>query len=488
MLAAAVPFYPAAQDDAVVSITAALRARRFQQALDQARAARRASPKEVRILVLEGMALTGLRKDADALTVLKTAMEMAPDYVPALEAAVEIEYRQGKPEATAHLQRLLVLHPGEPTAHAMLGALAWKHSDCGSAVQHFGQAGAAIAAQPDALREFGACLVKMKRPEEAAGVFRQLMAVRPDDRRARYSLAVALMDAARFRDAIAALEPLTGASHPDPHPDPIALELTSTAHEALGETPQAVAVLRQAVLLDPRNVNLYLDFASLSFTHQSFEVGIDMIDAGLTQIPDSGALYLARGVLYVQLAEYAKADADFDQAERLNPDRALGSAARGLSQIQQNNLDQALVTVRSQLKVTPNDEFLHYVLAELLSRQGAQPGSPEFQQALDAAREAVRLKPDFVLARDVLSRLYLQAGEVEPAIEQCRLVLRDNPSDEMALYRLIRALQSSGRPDVPAEVPALLKRFTALRNEARRREAQESQYRLVEDKPAGAGK
>jgi tetratricopeptide (TPR) repeat protein len=464
-------------EDAVPSITTALRAGNFQQALDQARAARRTAPKDLRIVVLEGMALTGLRKDGEALAVLQRALETSPDYVPAIEAAVEIEYRLEKPQAAAHLQRLLVLRPGEPTAHAMLGALAWKRGDCPAAVLHFGQATTAIATQSDALGEFGACLVKLKRPEEGAGIFGKLVSLRPGDRRARYSLAVSLMDAARFREAIAALEPLAGAQNADP----VALELTSGAHEALGETPQAVALLRQAVLLDPRNVNLYLDFASLSFTHQSFQVGIDTINAGLTQLPDAGALYLARGVLYVQLGEYAKADADFDKAERLDPNRALGSAARGLAQTQQNNLDEALVTVRARLKVNPKDAFLHYVLAELLSRQGALPGSTEFRQALDAANDAVRLKPDFALARDVLSRLYLQAGDVDKAIEQCRLALRDSPSDEMALYRLIRALQSSERPDAKADVPALLKRFTAMREEARRREAQQGKYRLVED-------
>jgi tetratricopeptide (TPR) repeat protein len=482
LLAAAAPSYPANEDEAVRSITTALRAKHFQDALNLARTARRASPNEVRILVLEGMALTGLHKDTDALVVLKTAMQISPDYVPAIEAAAEIAYRQGHPEATALLQRLVALRPAEPTAHAMLGALAWKQSDCAAAVQHFSLAKTTIAGQPDALREFGACLVKLKRSQEAAAVFRQLIVLRPDDRRARYSLAISLIDSASYRDAIAALEPLVGPRNPDP----IALELVSNAHEALGETPQAVAVLRQAVLLDPRDLNLYLDFASLSFTHQSFQVGIDVITAGLTQLPDAGALYLARGVLYVQLAEYAKADADFDKAERLDPNRALGSVARGLSQIQQNNLDQALVTVRSQLKVSPKDEFLYYVLAELLSRQGAQPGSPEFQQAVDAALEAVRLKPEFVLARDVLSRLYVQAGDLDKAIEHCRLALRDDPLDEMALYRLIRALQSSGRPDAAAEVPALLKRFSALREEGRQREALESKYRLVEGAPASA--
>ncbi len=469
-------------DEAVGAIAAALRARHFQEALHLARAARDRSPNEVRILVLEGMAWSGLHQDAEALAVFRSAIALSPDYVPALAAAAQIEYREGKPEATAHLEHLLALRPEEPTAHAMLGALAWKKSDCATAVKHFQQAQAVIASQPDALREYGSCLVKRKQPEEAADVFRKLIALRPEDRRARYTLAVALIDGTRFRDAIAALDPLTNGKNPDP----IALDLVSTAHEALGETPQAVAALRQAILLDPRNPDFYLDFASLSFTHQSFQVGIDMIAAGLTQLPRSAPLYVARGVLYVQLAEYAKADADFDRAEQLDPDRALGSVARGLSQIQQNNLDEALVTVRSQLKTNANDPFPHYVLAELLSRQGAQPGSPEFQQAVDAARQAVRLKPDFFLARDVLSRLYLQAGEAQKAIEQCRLALRDNPSDETALYRLIRALQSTGRPEAQAEVPALLKRFTALREEARKRQAQETAWRLVEADPAAS--
>jgi tetratricopeptide (TPR) repeat protein len=479
VLLCALSAFAATTDEAVRSITAALRANRFQSAFEQARAARQTAPNEVRLVLLEGMALTGLHRDDEALKVLQTAVEIAPEYVPALEALAEIEYRQGRPEADNHLQRLLKLRPGETTAHAMLGALAWKQSNCAAAVEHYSQAKALIATRADALREFGACLVKLRRPDEAADVFRRLLALQRDDRRATYSLAVAQLDGGRFRETVALLQPLASSTPPDP----VALELTATAHEALGETPEAVAALRKAVLADPKNVNLYLDVASLSFTHQSFQVGIDMLNAGLTQAPASGALYLARGVLYVQLADFAKADADFDRAERLDPSRSLGSAARGLSQIQQNNLDDALATIHAQLKVNPNDHFLHYVLAELLSRRGAEPGTPEFQQAIAAAREALRLKPDFVPARDVLSRFYLQSGESEKAIEQCRLALRDNPSDEMALYRLIRATQAGGSQEAKAEIPALLKRLNAVREEAREREAQVTKYRLVDETP-----
>jgi tetratricopeptide (TPR) repeat protein len=203
-----------------------------------------------------------------------------------------------------------------------------------------------------------------------------------------------------------------------------------------------------------------------------------MIDSGLKRSPKSAELYLARGVLDVQLAKYDEADADFATAERIDPRQAYGSLARGLSQIQQSDFDSALVTVREQLKTRRNDEFLYYLLAEILTSQGAQVGSPEFQEAIRAASRAVELKPDFALARDVLSRLYLESGQTERAIEQCRLALRDDPLDATALYRLIRSLQKSGKAS-DAEIQALLKRFNEVREQLNRKEDEEARYKLL---------
>ena len=51
------------------------------------------------------------------------------------------------------------------------------------------------------------------------------------------------------------------------------LELASAAYENAHDTEKAVETLRQAILLEPKNVQLYVDFAALSATHQSFQVG-----------------------------------------------------------------------------------------------------------------------------------------------------------------------------------------------------------------------
>lgn len=465
--------------DPVSQIASEIRGRHFDRAVELAEAALADRPKDVRILTMEAIALAGLGKDQKALAAYHKALEISPNYVAALAGAAELEYKSGSEAAVPLLDRLLKLQPENGTAHGMRAAMAWKAKDCATAVVHFGLAGDAISSKTEALQEYGACLVRLGRPGDAAPVFRRLVALDPNDRRARYRLAAAQLMAKSFADAIETLQPdLEGQA-----PDPEALDLAASAWEELGDTPRAVAALRQAIVLAPDNPKFYVDFASLSLIHKSFQVGVDMVDAGLKRLPEAAPLYIARGVLNVQLARYDEADSDFASAERLDPREAYGGVARGLAQVQQNDFEKALVTVREKLKARRNDEYLYYLLAEILSSQGAQPGSAEFKEAVAAASRAVALKPDFALARDVLSRLYLAAGDIDHAIEQCRLALRDNPLDATALYRLIRALQKSDRPGAADEAKSLLQRFNQVREELSKQEAAESRYKLVEAAP-----
>jgi tetratricopeptide (TPR) repeat protein len=466
------------------SIASAIRAKRYDRALELARQALKAAPNDVQVLTLEALAWKELGQDQQALAAFRQALKLSPDYLAALEGAAQLEYAAGSDRAIPLLDRLLKFRPNEPTAHAMRAVMAWKHRDCEAAVLHFEQSRSVIASQPDALKEFGICLVRLKQTEAAAEVFRQLVAKDPTDRRARYSLASVEMMAQRHQAALDSLRPLiTGAD-----PDPEALALASSAYEAMGDTPNAVSALRSAIVGDPRNAGYYLDFASLSLAHRSYEAGIQMIDAGLKLSPGSPKLRLARGILYVQTGQIDKADADLAASERLDPDQPTTAAARVLKNLQQNNMEEALQAVREEMAGRPNDGFLYYLLAEVLNWQGPPAGTPEFQKALDAALAAVRLQPGLTLARNLLSRLYLDNGQVNLAIEQCRLVLRDNPQDPVALYRLMRALKNTGNPEDAKQIPEVLRKFNEARQIASQREAQENRYKLVEETTSGAVK
>ena len=198
---------------------------------------------------------------------------------------------------------------------------------------------------------------------------------------------------------------------------------------------------------------------------------------GIGLQPKAASLYFARGVLFVQLAEYEKAQADFESAYALDPSQSLSAAAQGLAAVQQNNLDQALSGVEEKLVHSPSDPILLYLRADILVQKGAERGSPEFQTAMRSAKRAVALRPTLGPARGVLAKLYLQAEQYPEAVAQSKKALEIDPKDQAALYHLIQALRKTGRT---SEIPELLKRLALLRQDATKEEREQYRYKLVE--------
>jgi tetratricopeptide (TPR) repeat protein len=356
----------------------------------------------------------------------------------------------------------------------MLAVLEYQQGNCAAAVAHFEEAGTLFDSKTSALHAYAICLVKLKQPDKAARVLQRALFLNPDDRRERRLLASVQLMAHQSQDALITLGPLLEGSNEEVE----TLELAATAYEENKDTPQAVTTLRQAILLDQKNVNLYVDFANISSAHDSFQVGIDVVSDGIGQLPRAVPLYLARGVLYVQLAQYDKAEADFETAHTLDPRQSLSSAAQGLLAVQEDDVNRALATVRAKLAQRPKDAPLLYLQADFLSQKGVEPGTPEFQLAMHSAKEAVALQPTLSGARTVLAKLYLQEGKYPEAIEQCRKALERDPKNQTALYHLIQALRKA---EDKREIPNLLKQLALLRKQAAREESERNQYKLVEE-------
>lgn len=459
---------------AVQSTVEALRDDDYAKALTLSEALTSTNPHDPRAWTLKGMALAGLGRTQEALIAFHRGLASDPNYVAALEGAAQIEYHAGSPEARKLLEKLVGLDPHDQTAHAMLGALAFQRKDCGTAITHFEKSPQVISASPSALVEFGTCLLRVNQPEDAIPVFRRLEQVQSDDWHARYNLGLVLFLAHHYSEAAQTLQPLTdGAS-----PNASALNLLASVYEANQQTPEAVAALQRAIQLAPREVNNYLDLAALSLDHGSFQVGVDVLNAALRIVPDSPDLHIARGVLYVQMGQFNEADADFQKADTLEPTQNLSILARGISLVQENELGRSLETLRERLKKAPNDPMLNYLLAEVLIRKGIQPGTAELQEAKAAAQCAVRSKPDFALAYDVLSVVYLRAGQTSQAIDASRHALKADPEDSTAIYHLIVGLRKEGDT---RELPQLVKKMAEMSTAARERTAAVNRYKLVEE-------
>ena len=462
--------------DTLAKIISALRAGNYLEAKRLSEMQLEESPTDARLWTLNGFALVHLGDSTGALTAYRRALQISPAYLPALEGAAEIEYKSGSQSAVPLLKQIVNTHPADKTSHAMLAGLAFKRHDCNAAAHEFEQSEPLIDSQLSALQEYGSCLVKLGKTEEAIPVFDRITRLEAGNEGARYNLAVVQSLAGRYTDVIQTLSPVAAAAT-----DPDALDLLAEAYEANSDTPRAVETLRRAIVANPDNARFYVDFADICMVHASYKVGIDMLNAGLKRLPDSAALYLARGILYIQLGEYDKSESDFVKAEQLDPKARTAMAARSMAALQENDLGKAEATIRERLKRQPDDAFLEYLLAETLAQRGAVPGTPRFGEAVAAARKATELQPDFVLARDVLGRLYLEEGNISGAIEQSRLAVRADPTDQTALYHLILALRRGNQKE---EIPKLTKRLGELREQARRKEANERKYALVEQSAA----
>ncbi len=443
--------------DSTTPIIAALRTGDFDEALQKSSEALKRYPRDYRLWTLRGMAFSGKREMASALSAYQHALRLAPAYLPALEGAAQIEYQQGSERAEPLLLRVLALRPDDPTTHAMLASLDFRGNQCADAVPHFQQAAAVLEAQPVLLTEFASCLTALDRDQDAIPILQRVLTLDPSRPSARYNLALAQWNAGHTPDAIETIEPLLE-SNPD---DEDVLTLGADIYESNNDTPRAVELLRHAILANPRKVEAYLQFSTLSYNHASFQVGIDMLAAGLTRLPNDPRLYLARAVLYSEKGDYAKATEDFDTVNRLDPNLAIADVAEGLSQSEQHKSKAALASFREAARAHPNDAFAQYLLAETLSEQQTRPGTAEYAEAVSAARRAADLNPRMSSALDLLSTLFLRAGHAQEAINYSRKALSINPNDQQALYHLMLALRKTDQRD---EVPAILKRLIAARN------------------------
>jgi tetratricopeptide (TPR) repeat protein len=438
----------------------------------------RANPQSYKVWTLRAVALEQSGKPEEALAAYRHALKLSPDYLPALEGAAQLQYKANSAQALPLLRHIVVLQPSNSTAHAMLGVIEFRQLSFAPAANDFEAAESVLGSQPAALMAYGICLAHLNRVPEAVARFQQILVLRPSDAAARLDLALIQWHAGAGADALATLQPALESEARDSR----VLRLAAAIHEANNETPQAIELLRSAIAANPDDADNYVEFATLSFAHGSYAVGIDIVNLGLTRLPNAATLYMARGVLYGQNGDFDKAMADFEHAHALDPTSSMAASAEGIAQSQRHNHEEALENFRRQVREHPKDAFAFYLLAEALSwspPDAKQEGTRDsLNEAISAATKSTELDPHLAQAYDLLGSLYLQADQPERAVKACRTVLAIAPKDQQAVYTLILALRKTGARE---ELKGLVKTLTDLRKAEQTENSVKNRYgQLVE--------
>jgi len=346
--------------------------------------------------------------------------------------------------------------------------LSFQHGDCAGAIEHFERSLPLVEKSVEAQRELGACLFSQGEQQKAVEVFQRIAQQDPSEKNL-LQLAFVEWKSKDLDGALSTLQPLLTSN-----PDSKAFSLAAQIAEEKGDTPRAVEWLRAALLQDPSNVANYLLFAAISFNHASYQVGIDVVDSGIRQSPDAAKLYLARGVLQVQLSHYGEAVVDFEKAHALDPKLSFVADAMGMIRSQQHDWAGSLEIFQQQAVEHPQDPLLQYLYAEALSHENGSDSEQSSSKAIAAVKKALELEPGYQPARDLLCTLLLKTNQFTQVIDQAGIALQRDPTDQAALYQEIQAQRRLGNKEA---LQTLVKRLEELK---RQQQVAQAQY-LLED-------
>lgn len=123
---------------------------------------------------------------------------------------------------------------------------------------------------------------------------------------------------------------------------------------------------------------------STAVSHPELLLQIDELTTQIVQQPTSGVLYLRRAQLYSMHSEYARALADFTQAERTGADEAGVRLARGKMYLQAGRLPEAQVELDALLASSPRLPAAHLERARLFEQSGQSlSAADEYTSAID---------------------------------------------------------------------------------------------------------
>ncbi len=117
---------------------------------------------------------------------------------------------------------------------------------------------------------------------------------------------------------------------------------------------------------------------------------------------------------------------------------------------------------------------MQYLYAEALSHENSNDDQKNATKAITALRRSLELEPTYQPARDLLCTLLLRTNQFAEVIDQAAIALKQDPSDQSALYQEIQAQRRLGHKD---ETALLVKKLEDLKQQ---QQVAQSQYSLQE--------
>ncbi len=296
----------------------------------------------------------------------------------------------------------------------------------------------AIRLRPDdagAHYNLGAALAGQGKVDEAVAEYRTAIRLQPDDAQAHYNLGNALRPRGRWTRPSPNSAPPSGSSPTTPRPT----TTSAPPWKARGRWDEAVAEYRTAIRLQPDDAGAHNNLGNALADQGKLDEAVAAYRTAIRLQPDDAGAHHNLGTALEGQGKVDEAVAEFRTAIRLQPDLAEAHSNLGTALMAQGKVDEAVAEFRTAIRLQPDNAEAHNSLGNALLDQGKvdeavadiphrhpaparlrrgplqprqRPERPgEVPEAIDAYREAIRLKPDYAEAHCNLGLILRGQGD-----------------------------------------------------------------------------
>jgi len=211
---------------------------------------------------------------------------------------------------------------------------------------------------------------------------------------------------------------------------PDALHLLGVVLYQTGETDGALGYLRKAVQLQPANPAYANSLGVALLAAGRADEAMGYFRRALRLKPDYADAHSNLGNAHFEKGRYAEAAASCREALGIQPDHADALYNLGNALASQGHLDEAIASYRQAIRSRPQFAKAHNNLAGTLVLKN------RLEEAIEQYRQAVSLDPGFAEAHKNLASLYKDRGQIDEAMAGFRAALDAKPDYPDALNRL----------------------------------------------------
>ena len=407
--------------------------------------------------------LQKLGKQKDAEELLQSAIRRQPEFTAArIDLAKLLLADKQEAAALEQFEAVIAREPGQVFALGNAGLIFARRSDYAKAVERLSQAHALDPDSTPLALALAEAQIRTGRQAEADRVIAELQSAgRLTSDQARILASVCLQSgqpakgadlvksvpalAAQYRDAavrrarddfvhnryqavVAALEAVKSFGPQDAtfH------RLLGSSYYELGNPQKASNEFQDALRLDPKNEQVYFNLGMLYLKFHTPELASLVFEHGLKELPDSPLLWMGMGLTEHLADQTGKAAAALKKAVALDPAFTDAYIVLGDVLESDNKLEEALPVFETAIQKQPGLYIGYFYYGKIIEKMN--DGRQE--QAIEALRKAVQLRPEFAEGHYELARALEHAGRTAQAIAEYKASVERDPALAESQYRL----------------------------------------------------